>query len=403
MRILTLTSLFPSSTMPSLGIFIETRMKQLKQRFPDVTVDVVAPVPWFPLTHPRFGDYAKYAAVPKKETRNGFTVHHPRYLVIPVVGMYFTPFFMALTLVAFFLSQKIKQRYDIVDGHYYYPDGVAIALVCKMLRIPFTLTARGTDINLIPEYKPAKKMIQYAIRQSDANLAVCQALANEIDHLQPCDPSAVTLRNGVDLELFRYADLQQQHVLREQLNLPLNQPIAVAVGWLVERKGQHLIVEALVQCPELQLYFIGTGEQQSMLEQRVKALGLERRCHFVGSKPQSELRDWFGAADMSILASSREGWANVLLESMACGTPVVATNIWGTPEIVSTFDAGVLIERTVDDIARGIQRLTNEPRKRHKVRQHAEKFSWDDTCNKLYRVFEQTLSNRSSQQTASPN
>jgi glycosyltransferase involved in cell wall biosynthesis len=378
--------------MPSLGIFIETRMTQLKQRYPETQIDIVAPVPWFPLTHPRFGDYAKYATVPHKEYRNGFNVHHPRYLVIPKIGMYLTPFFMALCLAWFFIKHNVRHRYDLIDGHYYYPDGVAIAMVCRWLQIPFTLTARGTDINLIPRYKPAKKMIQYAIRQANANLAVCNALSVELDQLQPNEETAITVRNGVDLDLFRYVDSMQQQDLRAKLNIPLSKKIAVVVGWLVERKGQHLIIESLPNCPELQVYFIGTGEQQMALQARVMALGLQHRVTFVGSLPQSELCDWFGAADLSILASSREGWANVLLESMACGTPVVATNIWGTPEIVSEYDAGVLIDRSSEGITFGVNTLLTEPRDRLKVRQHAEKFSWDDTCHTLHEVFERTIS-----------
>jgi glycosyltransferase involved in cell wall biosynthesis len=387
--------------MPSLGIFIETRMKQLKLRYPETVIDVVAPVPWFPFTNPKFGDYAKYATVPRKEHRNGFAVYHPRYLVIPKIGMYLTPFFMALTLLWFFIKRNVKQRYDLVDGHYYYPDGVAIAMVCRALKMPFTLTARGTDINLIPRYKPAKKMIQYAIRQADANLAVCNALSEEITQLQPKNEAAVTVRNGVDLDLFRYTEQTQQQGLREQLGIPTNNKIAVVVGWLVERKGQHLIIESLPHFPDLHVYFIGTGEQQKMLQARVMTLGLEHRVSFIGSRPQSELSDWFGAADLSVLASSREGWANVLLESMACGTPVVATNIWGTPEIVSSDDAGILIERSVEGITKGIDAILADPPDRLMVRQHAENYSWDDTIHRLNDVFEHAILNHSHRRTAS--
>jgi glycosyltransferase involved in cell wall biosynthesis len=113
---------------------------------------------------------------------------------------------------------------------------------------------------------------------------------------------------------------------------------------------------------------------------------------FAGMIPQTELKWWYSAADILLLCSSREGWANVLLEGMACGTPVVATNIWGTPDVVSTPDAGLLMrERAAPALAESVQQLFAAYPEREKVRHHAERFSWDQTTQDQLRLFREIL------------
>ncbi len=388
MKILTITTLFPNSEMPQHGIFIETRMKKLIEKYPNAEVDIVAPVPWFPFRHHRFGRYSQYAKIAQYEQRNGFHVYHPRYLVIPKIGMYVTPFFLLLSLIILFIKQNVKQNYQLIDGHYYYPDGVAIAILARLFNIPFTMTARGTDINLLPSYTLAKKMIQYVIKRAKQNLAVCQALSQTINRLSAVPHStSITVRNGVDLQLFSFCDHEKQQQLRAQYGIPKNQKVAVSVGWLIERKGQYLTLQALQRHEDLYLYLIGEGAMRNALYEQAHDLGIANRVHFIGSVSQQELAQWFGIADISILASSREGWANVLLESMACGTPVVATNIWGTPEIITHQEVGQLVERTPSAIAKGITALLDNPPIRKQVRQHAQQFSWDESCDQLYVIF----------------
>jgi glycosyltransferase involved in cell wall biosynthesis len=117
-------------------------------------------------------------------------------------------------------------------------------------------------------------------------------------------------------------------------------------------------------------------------------LGVAERLQFVGVVPQTELKWWYSAADALALCSSREGWANVLLEAMACGTPVIATNIWGTPEVVSTPHAGVLMaERTGTGLVEAWTRLFARYPARQETRRHAETFSWDATTQGQLNLF----------------
>jgi teichuronic acid biosynthesis glycosyltransferase TuaC len=130
----------------------------------------------------------------------------------------------------------------------------------------------------------------------------------------------------------------------------------------------------------------------------VTRANLQDRVVFLGALSQARLRDYYGAVDALLLLSSREGWANVLLESMACATPVVATKVWGTPEVVAAQEAGILVERRVEAIVQGIQQLLQTDFDRTATRRYAEGFSWDDTSRGQYALFNQILNQTDTEQ-----
>jgi glycosyltransferase involved in cell wall biosynthesis len=336
---------------------------------------VVAPVPWFPSSAPRFGEYAQFAATPRIEHRNGLDVHHPRYLLLPKVGMNLAPYTMALGALA---TVKRLQRegfdFDLIDAHYYYPDGVAAGLLAKWLGKPFFVTARGTDLNLIPQYPFPRKLILKTAAQATGSIGVCQALMDTLAQLG-ADPTKLhTLRNGVDLERFVP---EPREAARSRLGLNPQGQYLLSVGHLIERKGHHIAIEGLAQLPGVTLLIAGSGPEEGALKALATRLGVASRVHWAGVVPQTELKWWYSAADVLTLCSSREGWANVLLEAMACGTPVIATNIWGTPEVVCKSAAGVLMNaRDGGSLAQSWNALFAATPPREATRAHAETFSW---------------------------
>ena len=248
MKILTISSLYPNNKDPKHGIFVETRLRHLRKHYPEVNAVVIAPVPWFPFAAKGFGEYSKFARVVDVETRDGVQVYHPKYLVIPKLGMHITPWFMARSI-----RKCIKQlqadghSFDLIDGHYFYPDGVAIAKVATELAIPFTCTARGTDINLIPEYPVARRRISDVFSKAAHLMAVCKALAEEMIALGAPKAKVTVLRNGVDLELFKASDDATKQQLRSELAFSSTGPLLMSVGGLIERKGHYLVIAALAK------------------------------------------------------------------------------------------------------------------------------------------------------------
>ncbi|WP_276598313.1 glycosyltransferase family 4 protein [Roseateles koreensis] len=388
MRVLTFSTLYPSSVRPGHGIFVETRLRELISSG-QVESRVVAPVPWFASTDERFGEYALMARTPASEHRNGIDVVHPRYVLLPKVGMSLAPLGMYLGARA--AVQKLLDDgfdFDVIDAHYYYPDGVAAALLARHFKKPLTITARGTDLNLIPAYTLPRKMIQWAARKAQASIGVCSALMDVLRQWQVPEDRLHVMRNGVDLQRFHPVPQAQA---RESLGLQ-GAPLLMSVGYLIERKGHHLAIEALAHLlprfPQARLVIVGEGPERQNLQALAEKLGVAAHLSMPGAQPNTELYRWYSAADIFILASSREGWANVLLESMACGTPVVATDIWGTPEVVSDPVAGRLVkERSGLAFARELTHLLAAMPDRALVRRFAEGFSWEATTQAQLQLF----------------
>jgi glycosyltransferase involved in cell wall biosynthesis len=390
LRILTFSTLYPSSERPAHGIFVETRLRELMASG-EVEGRVVAPVPWFFSTAPRWGERARMARTPARETHNGIDVLHPRYLLPPKVGMTVAPLSMALAAAqALRQLQREGFDFDLIDAHYYYPDGVAAALLARWFNKPVTITARGTDLNLIPQYALPRRMMQWAAGKAQASIGVCAALVDVLRGWGVAEQRLHVMRNGVDLQRFR--PLPQAEA-RAQLGLA-GAPLLLSVGYLIERKGHHVAIEALAHLlpshPEARLVIVGEGEERERLRALARSLGVEAHLTLAGAQPNAELLRWYSAADVFVLASSREGWANVLLEAMACGTPVVATDIWGTPEVVAEAVAGRLVsKRTGEAFAEAISQLLQAGTDRAAVRAYAEGFSWSSTTQAQLALFGQ--------------
>ena len=387
-RLLTFSSLFPHAARPNQGIFVENRLRHLLASG-EATSTVLAPVPWFPSMADRFGDWAVNAKAPLRETRHGIDIRHPRYPVLPRVGMSVAPWLLYRAMVpqvAALLAEG--HRFDAIDAHYIYPDGVAATWLGRRFGLPVVMTARGTDVNLIPQYTVPRRLIQGAIRDAAALVAVSGALKAVLVGLGAPDDKVTVLRNGVETDLFR--PLPDRDATRALLGL--RGPTLISVGGLIERKGHHRTIEAMCQLPGFELIIAGDGPEHARLAALITALDLGDRVRLLGPRPHRELPSLYGAADASVLASSREGWANVLLESMACGTPVVAANIWGNPEVVRTRAGGVIYEpNTPDGIAAGVRRLFSNLPTRTATRAYAEPFSWDETTAGQLALFRRVI------------
>jgi teichuronic acid biosynthesis glycosyltransferase TuaC len=388
MRTLLFSTLYPSSVRPNHGIFVETRLRHLLSSGA-VQTRVVAPVPWFPSTHERFGRWAKMARTPQYERRNGVEVWHPRYPLPPKIGTSVAPLLLALGARNTVARLLAEGDFDLFDAHYYYPDGAAAALLSRWFKKPFVITARGTDLTLLPQLAIPRRWIKWTKSQAAASAFVSQALKNTLDEIGGPKSRERVLRNGVDLELFQRHDPQAS---RTRLGLSAGRWL-VSVGNLVPLKGHDIVIRSLASLPDdTKLAIVGDGPERNRLERLARDLGLSERVLIAGPKPQAELPFWYSAAECLLLCSSREGWPNVLLEAMACGTPVVATAVWGIPEVVSTPVVGRLIEeRTPSALARAVLELIGSPKQPEAVRRYASSFSWQETTKGQIDLFREIL------------
>ena len=380
-HIVVLSSLFPNSLQPMAGLFVRERMFRVAEQLP---LTVVAPVPWFPFQslirriRPGFRPGA-----PGTEIQKGITVFHPRFFSVPGVFKSLDGLLMALGCLPRMWRLKRQHRLDIIDAHFAYPDGYAATLLGRWLNVPVTITMRGTEARHVtdPVLKPlmhaALSRASRVFSVSDSLRQVALSCGIESGKLQ-------VVGNGVDITKF---SRQPQSSSRESLGIPLQSKVIVTVGGLVERKGFHRVIaampELLKKFPGLTYLIIGgpspEGDWTQQLQQLVTDQQLDGAVKFLGSMPAEMLSQPLSAADVFVLSTRNEGWANVLLEAMACGLPVVATDVGGNSEVVSGSDLGVIVP--FDDHEALVNAITQALEKdwdRAAIRAYAEANTWDN-------------------------
>jgi teichuronic acid biosynthesis glycosyltransferase TuaC len=368
LRVLTLATLFPNGLKPNLGLFVERQTLALAAR-DDVAVEVVAPLglPLWPLSlHPH---YAPLRALPLREERGGLLVHRPRYRVWPLVGVAGTPRRVADALLPVLREIRAGFPFDVIDAEFFWPDGPAAMHLARALGLPFSVKARGSDIHIWGRRPAVAAQLVAAGEAAGGLLAVSGALKADMAALGIPEGKIKVHHTGIDLDLFKPAPDRKA----AKAALGVEGPLLVAAGALLERKGQDLAIEALKQLPEATLILVGDGPDRARLER----LAQGARVRFLGSRPHAELPALLAAADVMVLPTVSEGLANVWIESLACGTPVVTSDVGGAREAIDRPAAGRLVPRDADAIAAAIRDILANPPAPGEVREGAERFSWD--------------------------
>ncbi len=388
MNVLVFTSLFPNNQSPNHGIFIQERIRHGMKRH-EWNVKVVAPVPYFP---PGIGGWrTKYRKVVKHEVREGMEVWHPCYFMIPKVGMMLQGLFLFLSVVWRIRTLHRKFHFSLIDAHYLYPDGFAAILLSWFMGIPVVVSARGSDVNLFKDISIIRGMIGWTLRQADFVIVVSEALKDATMTLGIDGKKIRVIPNGVDPE--KFFDIPQ-HEARERIGVAENRHgIVLSVCHLTANKGLDILLRALAQLTEQapmlkwSLLIVGDGIERERLEDLRHSLHLDAQVTFCGAVPHEELVWFYNAANLCCLLSEREGWPNVLVESLACGTPVLATPVGGIPEILNASSVGTLVDRNPDNVAKALNHSLRKDWSKPDILNHAKRFRWGETADAIQEVF----------------
>lgn len=392
-RLLVLSSLFPSAVQPNAGLFIRERMFRVGRERPIV---VVAPQPWFPgqslirWFRPHFRPMAA-----TRETMDGVEVYRPRFFSVPGFFKGLDGFLMALGALRIARRLVREQGVNVIDAHFGYPDGYAGRCLAKWLRLPMVLTLRGKEARQAGS--SLRDPLTKAVRRADRVITVSSALRSLALDLG-ADPARVsTIGNGIDLARFRPIP---RNDARRALGLPLAAPVLVTVGTLVERKGFHRVLEVLPALlkakPDLHYLVVGgpgaEGDDSAMLRAKVVELGLGERVRFLGPVAPESLHVPLSAANVFVLASRYEGWANVLLEAMACGLPVVATEVGGNAQVVAHAGLGRIVPfGDPAALTAALMESLTVTWDRRAIRAYAEANSWDARIPRVVAIFDGLL------------
>lgn len=390
-RLIVYSSLFPSAASPTAGIFIRERMFRVARHVPIV---VVAPQPWSPLDavvrlfRPAFRPQG-----PGHETMDGIEVFRPRWFSLPGVAKSLDGWSMAICTERCVRRVQRRFRASAIDAHFVYPDGWAAVRIARRLGLPVTITIRGSkDEWLIGT--PRERRVREALKAATRVFAVSNSLATNVARAMGVDPTRIeVIENGVDAERFVPED---RHEARERLGVSQSARVLISVGNLVPSKGFQRVIELLPRLrerhPELVYLIVGGeashGNLQATLQAQARNLGVSEIVRFCGVQASGELRWYYSAADVFVLATQFEGWANVFLEAMACGLPVITTRVGGNAEVVRDSATGELVEwwsseAFLDAVDRALSRSWD----RNRIRAYARANHWDERTERLVRAF----------------
>jgi glycosyltransferase involved in cell wall biosynthesis len=387
------SALFPSAARPGAGLFIRERMFRVAQHRPLV---VVSPQPWFPgqsLIRWLRPGYRPQA--PALEIQQGIRVYHPRFLSVPGLLRWFDGWSMALG--SWWLLRRLRaEGARLIDTHFAYPDGEAATRLGRWLGLPVTITLRGTEVphSRNPALRP--RLVR-TLNAAARVFSVSDSLRRLALELGVAAEKTEVVGNGVDTRCFHPVD---RAAARSHLGLPEKAKVLISVGGLVERKGMHRVIDCLPalleQHPDLHYLIVGgggpEGDLRAKLNAQVTRLGLAGRVHFLGVLPPEELKWPLSASDVFVLATRNEGWANVFLEAMACGLPVVTTDVGGNAEVVCRPELGAIVPFG-DALAlqRALDGALAKDWDRGVILEYARANQWDKRVVQLLRAYDHLI------------
>lgn len=378
LRVLVVASLFPHAKNETIGLSTLRRTVELAKR---CEVKVVA------LTGRR--------DLPEREAMGGVEVLRPRWRRIPKLGVFLDGYRYAARLAAVARELRAAFEFDLLDAHWLYPDGFAAVRAGRRFGRPVAVTGRGSDVNDFCFHWAVGPFARSVLRGADRLFAVSRQLRDRMVEAGAPPERVSVVPNGVDTNLFRPGE---RDAARCALGLPLHQRVLLSVGPMLPAKGfQHLIAGlALLDGGETpHLYIAGPGDYQRALERQAERLGLASRVKFLGRVAQGQMPLWYQAADLFCFGSLREGCPNVVLEALACGTPVVSTNVGGIPDLVEEGFSGLLFEPgSPEAFAEALKAALARPWDRAAIAAAGARRSWAKVAEEYLTVFQHMVPSR---------
>jgi PST family polysaccharide transporter len=341
-NVLSLSTEFPNPLEPGKGLFVRSRLDAMASR---TRLLVVSPVASLDYANPQRNLFAALG-IPRQREDGRLQVLHPRWLY-PPYGGWTNAFFLFARLLPLLARLRARRRFDAIDAHFAHPEGIAAVLLGLILDRPVLVTLRGSELRYYRQ-RSKRFWMSWALQRADRVIAVSDGLHKLAIDLG-VDPRRVrTVPNGVSADVFFP---RNRLACRARHGLAHDDRIILSAGDLAELKGHHRAIAAVkvlndrgVRARLLIAGGVGrSGRHAEALRRQVTVHGLRDRVAFLGEVTQETLAELMSAADVFCLASSTEGWPNVVNEALACGTPVVATDVGAVRQMLVSDRYGYVV------------------------------------------------------------
>jgi teichuronic acid biosynthesis glycosyltransferase TuaC len=393
LHVLHVSQQFPCEAYPALGVMVQHSVRSLA---PLCEQSVLAPRP-YTLPLPGF-PYGQLALLPERRIESGYLVHRPRYLY-PVPKSLLYPHAGSAMALSVSRYAAHLERPDVIHAHWSYPDGAAASVLRERFRSALVVHARGTLERVIAEQSPRyRAMIGRPLQAADAVVANSEALYEDCLRLGVKPAQLTVIPNGVDTECFKPRDKAES---KRALGLSVELMLILFCGYLREVKGVDLLAQVISPLcaarPKLDVALVGSGELEGRLRRELGPLIKARRVLMPGALPQPQVAGYMQAADLLVLPSRSEARGNVILEALACGTPVAAADVGGIPELMRPSHGRLFAPGCTQTLMRTLLALSDDPAQLQQLGAAASIFveqsglSWQAHGTALHALYQRLL------------
>jgi teichuronic acid biosynthesis glycosyltransferase TuaC len=391
LRILSLSCVYPNSSEPGLGLFVRARLRHLSGMAEVKVLAPIASIDYTGASTRRFGR----DGVPFRRADGATEVLHPMWLYPPGGGC-LNVVLLFLRLLPCVIKVRERFRFHLIDAHFGYPEGIAACLLAKTLGVPFAITLRGNE-TMHAEHWLRGLMMRWALRRAERVITVSQRLGEFALSAGVTRDKVRMIPNGIDSSVFYPRDPAAS---REKHGLESKAKIILSVGALIKRKGHTRVLQAVralaqegIRC---HLVIAGgsgrEGDFERAIRRSISEFGMESVVRLEGQVPPDRLAELMSAADLLALASSREGWPNVVHEAMACGLPVVANDVGAIPQMIPSAEYGLVVpvndQQALQD---GLRKALQKRWDRQSISKWAHSRSWDGVAREVVAQMQQIV------------
>ena len=373
LRIAVVTAHYPSSAEPTRGRPAYQTLRKLAQQ---CEVEVFYPHAAYPsFLKPRS---RTYDSLDHSYSLPGVTAHYYDYSVLPLLSRPFNGFGAGRAL----LPHVRRFNPDLVFSYCLYPDGYAGLTVARALSVPFAAMGVGSDVHSIHDSFSLKRT-KTLLREADLLLAISGDLRERMISMGAAATKTRTVISGSDPEVFHVRD---RGTARAQLGIDPSAEAVVFIGRMDLKKGPRELVDASASLqpnrPNLHVYLVGDGPDAPLVKSAIAAHNAGGFIHIIPGCDFDQVAVWMAAADLVTLPSYMEGCPNVVLEALACGRPVVATDVGGIPEIMSDACGRLVPPRDSQALARALDSVLNSQWDAASIAAHWSR-SWSVVADEL--------------------